>query len=86
MLAAYDVTLEEYGGDVQAVPISALKVRWISMVHGEWWPRNFGIMGSNPTRVTTMIPHMTPVLVGSRKRTRDLLKLVMRTCFTIELN
>ena len=25
-----------------------------------------GIMGSNPTRVTTMIPHT--VLVGSRKR------------------
>ena len=27
-----------------------------------------GIVGSNPTRVTTMIPDMTPVLVGSRKR------------------
>ena len=25
---------------------------------------------SNPIRVTTMIPHKTPVLIGSRKRTR----------------
>ena len=25
------------------------------------------------TRVTTMIPHMTPILVGSRKRTQELL-------------
>ena len=37
-----------------------------------WWirclSRNLGIVGSNPTRVTAMFPHMTPVLVGSRKR------------------
>ena len=33
-------------------------------------PRNLEIVGSNPTWVTTMIPHMTIVLVGSRKRTR----------------
>ena len=34
-------------------------------------PRNLGIVGSNPTRVTTMIPHIMPVPVGSRKRTRE---------------
>ena len=33
--------------------------------------RNLGIMGSNPTWVTTMIPDMTPVLLGSRKWTRQ---------------
>ena len=36
---------------------------------GEWWPN--GIVGSNRTRVTTMIPHTTPVLVGSRKWTLE---------------
>ena len=34
-----------------------------------------GVVGSH-TRFTTMIPHMAPVLVGSRKQTReDLFKL-----------
>ena len=32
---------------------------------------NLGIVGSNTTRVTTMIPQMTPVLVGSRKLTQE---------------
>jgi hypothetical protein len=35
------------------------------------FPLNPCIMGSNLTRVTTMFLHMTPVLVGSRKRTRQ---------------
>ena len=47
-------------------------------------PRNLRIVGSNPTRITTMIPHIPPVLVGSRKRTRGLFKEVVKTCFTIE--
>ena len=36
-------------------------------------PRNLGILGSNPIwdKTMTMIPHMKPVLVGSRKRTRQ---------------
>ena len=37
-----------------------------------WPPGNLGVVGSNPTWATTMIPHMTPGLVGSRKRTRGL--------------
>jgi hypothetical protein len=39
---------------------------WVSRLS-----RNLGIVGSNPTRVTTMIPHMAPVLVGPRKRTQE---------------
>ena len=37
-------------------------------------PRNLGIVGSNLTWVTTTILHMTPVLVGYRKRTRECFK------------
>ena len=28
-------------------------------------PRNLGIVGLNPTQVTTMIPHIAPALFGS---------------------
>ena len=47
------------------------------------WP--FQVLAVKIMCRISMIPHMTPVLVGSRKRTQEWFKSVVRTSFTIML-
>ena len=54
----YDFITNTLNGEVANINKEAVAL-WIRHL-----PRSLRILGLNPTRVMTMIPHMTPVLVN----------------------